>query len=124
MKAKLGKKKKKEDDKNIIASISKNDEVLVLSNDECLHVDEQRIEWIVGIATSYYATPHLELFSNYRVGDFGMVKIGNSNHSKIIRMSDICFETNVGWKLTLKDVRHVSYLYLNMMSGLAFDKQG
>ncbi|KAL6319697.1 hypothetical protein AAG906_026766 [Vitis piasezkii] len=108
-KRKQNKQKKKKDDKNISASISNSDEVLVLLN-ECLHVDEQRVEWIINTITSCHATSHLELFSDYRVGDFGTIKMGNFSHSKIVGMSDVCFETNMGcyknhfgrskWKLT------------------------
>lgn len=85
----------KEDDKNITTSISNIDEVLILS-DECLYVDEQVVEWIVDVATFYHATPYLELFSNYKVGDFGIVKIGNSSDFKIIGMGNVCFEINIG----------------------------
>ena len=47
-----------------------------------------------------------------------------TSHSKIIRMSDVCFETNTGCKLTLKDVRYVPDLRLNLMSSFTLDKQG
>ena len=73
----------------------------MLSN-ECLHVDEQGVEWIIDTTAFYHATPHLELFSNYKVGDFGTVKMGNSSHPKIVGMSDVYFETNMRYKLTLK----------------------
>ena len=89
-----------------------------------MYVDEHEVEWIVDTTTSYHATPHLVLFSYYRVGNFDIVKMGNFNHSKIVGMGDVCFETNMGCRLTLKDVRHVSNLRLNLMSGLALDKQG
>ena len=36
------------------------------------------------------------LFTTYKVGDFGIVKMGNFNYSKIVRISDVCIETNVG----------------------------
>ena len=62
------------DDKNTTTSVSNSDEVLVLS-DGCLHVDEQGVEWIVDTIASYHATPHLELFSDYKVGDFGTIKM-------------------------------------------------
>ena len=32
--------------------------------------------------------------------------------------------TNVGYTITLKDVRHVPDLRLNLLSGIAFDKEG
>ena len=89
-----------------------------------MHVDEQRVEWIINTITSYHATSHLELFSDYRVRDFGIIKMGNFSHSKIVGMSDVCFETNMGCKLTLKYVRHVLDLHFNLMSGFALDKQG
>ena len=44
-------------------------------SDGCLHVDEQGVEWIVDITASYHATPHLELFSDYKVGDFDTIKM-------------------------------------------------
>ena len=66
----------------------------------------------------------MELFSDYKVGDFGTVKMGNSSHSKIVGMGDVCFETNMRCKMTLKDVRHVPDLRLNLMLGLILDKQG
>ena len=39
-------------------------------------------------------------------------------------MGDVCFETIMRCKLTLKDVRHVLDLLLNQMSRFALDKQG
>ena len=50
--------------------------------------------------------------------------MGNSSHSKIVGMSDVCFETNMGCKLTLKYARHVLDLHLSLMSGFVLDKQG
>ena len=90
---------------------------------ECLHVDEQGVKWIIDIAALYHAIAYLELFSNYKVGDFGIVKMGNTSHSKIVGMGNICFETNMGCKLTLKNVRHVPDLRLNLMSSFFLDQQ-
>lgn len=42
-------------DMNTITSMSKGDEVLMLSN-ACLYVDNQGVEWIVNTVTSYHAT--------------------------------------------------------------------
>ena len=47
----------------------------------------------------------------------------NSCHSKIVGMGEVCFETNMGCKFTLKDVRHVLDLCLSLMSGFSLDKQ-
>ena len=68
------KQNQEKDDKNTTTFVSNSDEVLVLS-DGCLHVDEQGVEWIVDTTASYHATPHLELFSDYKVGEFGTIKM-------------------------------------------------
>ena len=49
--------------------------------------------------------------------------MGNTSHSEIIGMGDVCFETNMRCKLTLKDVRHVPDLRFNLMSSFVLDKQ-
>ncbi|KAA8542578.1 hypothetical protein F0562_023730 [Nyssa sinensis] len=48
----------------------------------------------------------------------------NTNSSKIVGISDVCIQTNIGYTLVLKDVRHVLDLCLNLISGLALDQQG
>ena len=54
--------------------------------EECLHVSDQMIEWVVDTATSYHATPNRELFNTYKVGDFGCVKMGNTASSNIVEI--------------------------------------
>ena len=72
--------------------------------------------WVIDSAASYHATPHMEFFTSYKVGDFGTEKIGNSSHSKITRIGDVCIKMSVGCTSTLKDVRHVPDLRLNLIS--------
>lgn len=40
----------------------------------------------------------------------------NSSHSKIVGIGEVCVQTDVGCTLTLKDVRHVHGLLLNLIS--------
>ena len=51
---------KKEDNKNTIAPITCNDEDVAVVVEECLHVGDQMIEWVVDTAASYHATPNRE----------------------------------------------------------------
>ena len=44
------------------------------------------------------------LFTTYKVGDFGTVKMDNSSYSKIVEIGDLCMETNVGSTMMLRDV--------------------
>ena len=50
--------------------------------------------------------------------------MGNEGLSKIIGMSDVCLETNLGCKLLLKDVRHVPDIRLNLISTGKLDDEG
>ena len=60
------------------------------------------------------------LFTTYKVGDFGTMKMGNSSCSKIVGIGDVCIKTNVGSTM-LKDVRHVPNLWMNVFSILTMD---
>ncbi|KAA8526119.1 hypothetical protein F0562_007781 [Nyssa sinensis] len=115
---------KKNEEKNTIATFE-GDEVVVLSygEEECLHVGNE-IEWVVDTGASYHATYNKEFFTSYRVGDFGTVKMGNTSHSKIVGIDDVCIRTSVGCMMTLRDVRHVLDLRLNLISGIALDREG
>ena len=64
------------------------------------------------------------LFTTYKAGDFGTVKMGNSSYSKIVGIGDVYIETNVGSTMMLKDVRHVQDLRMNVFSTLAIDQAG
>ena len=64
------------------------------------------------------------LFTTYKAGDFGTMKMGNSSYSKIVGIGDVCIETNVGSTMMLKDVRHVQDLRMNVFSTLAIDQAG
>ena len=95
-----------------------------INNETCLHVSREDTEWVVDTASSYHVTPHKDFFTTYKAGDFGTVKMGNSSFSEIAGIGDVKIQTNVGSTITLKDVRHVPDLRLNLLSGVALDKQG
>ncbi|CAH9079859.1 unnamed protein product [Cuscuta europaea] len=95
------------------------------SNDEtCLHVSREDTEWVVDTAASYHVTPHRYYFTTYKAGDFGAVKMGNSSSSGIAGIGDIQIKTSTGSTITLKDVRHVPDLRLNLLSVVCLDEQG
>ena len=74
--------------------------------------------------TSYYCVPKMEYFSTYKARDFGTMKMGNKSVSQIAGIDDICIQTSMGCTLTLKDVRHIPDLRLNLISMHMMDKDG
>ena len=56
--------------------------MLFLEQQKCEHVAKNDVEWVVDSAASHHVIPTKGLFITYKVGDFGVVKIGNSSYSK------------------------------------------
>ena len=95
--------------------------VLSVGEETCLHTANHDAEWVVDTAASYHATSRREFFSNYKTGDFGTVRMGNTSFSKIEGIGDVRIQTNLGCTMVLKDVRHVPDLRLNLFSVSALD---
>lgn len=121
-----GKDKKKVEDSNTtaVASTSGGDVTLLCDRGECCHVENSDAEWIIDSGASYHCVPKREYFSTYKAGDFGTIKMGNKSVSHIMGVGDICVQTNVGCTLTLKNVRHVPDMRMNLLSAKALDEEG
>lgn len=61
---------------------------------------------------------------NYQAGDFGSVKMGNQSSARIVGLGDIRVKTSVGCTLTLKNVRHIPDLRINLLSANVLDQEG
>ena len=44
------------------------------------HVANNDVDWVVDSVTSHHVTPKKGLFTMYKVGDFGTMKMGNSSY--------------------------------------------
>lgn len=117
---------KDEDDKNTVTVVTKNDNdvTLICAASECHHVYSSDPEWLVDTGASYHCVPKKEYFLNYQAGDFGSVKMGNQSSANIVGLGDIRVKTSVGCMLTLKNVRHIPDLRLNLLSANVLDKEG
>ena len=116
---------KEKSDDNKVAEIHFDEEVVSLfcSEGECNHINDQGIEWIVDTGTIFHYVPNKELFTTYKVKDFDHTKMGNQSVSLIVGIGDIVVYTNTGYKLMLKDIRHIPYLKLNLLAFNIFDRE-
>ena len=73
---------------------------------------------------SYHCVTKREFFSTYKARDYDTVKMGNKSVSHITRIGDIYIQTSMGCTLTLKDVRHIPNLCLNLIYVYMLDKDG
>uniref|UniRef100_A0A2N9IQA4 CCHC-type domain-containing protein n=1 Tax=Fagus sylvatica TaxID=28930 RepID=A0A2N9IQA4_FAGSY len=96
----------KHDDEKGTTVVVDDEEVVVLSVQEqkCEHVDNIDDEWVVNSAVTHHVICTKELFTTYKAGDFGIVKMGNTSYSKIVGTvmdrADYCNHLGNGrWKL-------------------------
>ena len=59
---------------------------------------------MIDSASTCHVTPRNELFTSYKAGDFGRVRMGNNSYVDTVGIGDICVETNIGYTLELKNV--------------------
>jgi hypothetical protein len=72
--------------------------------------------WIPESGATIHATSCRELFTNYTLVIFCVVKMGNNDRAQIIGRGDVHLENNNGTTLVLRSVRHVEALRLNNIS--------
>ena len=123
-KQKQHKNQKMVDDENTAAVIVLKDEVLAIGQDDCCTVSNPYVEWVIDLAASCHVTPRNELFTSYKTGNFGRVKMGNDSYANIMGIGDICVRANTEYTLILKNVRHVPDIHLNLISTHVLNKEG
>ena len=99
-------------------------DIMIVTNDGCVSLTTQDSNWVIDSGVSFHITSHSNFFTIYRICDFGKVRMGNGDVSKIVGIGDICLETSIRNKLVLKDVRHVPNIRLNLISTCRLDDEG
>lgn len=79
-------------------------------------VSSNEMLWVVFSGASFHVIPHRSFFTSYESWDSGLVKMGNSNVSKMVVKGVVCIVTYVVHSLVLKDVRHIQYRRWNRIS--------
>lgn len=67
------------------------------------------------LRASFHILFDRRLFTTYREGNFGMIKMKNHERCKVIDNGDVSVMTNMSHKLIWKNVRHVLEFRLNLM---------
>ena len=99
-------------------------DVTIICDVNSVNLTCQDSHWVVDSGASYHVTSRRDVFSTYRDGEFGNVKMGNNAECKIVGIGDVYMNTDTGCKLRLKDVRHVPEIRLNLISTGTLDDMG
>ncbi|RVW14266.1 Retrovirus-related Pol polyprotein from transposon TNT 1-94 [Vitis vinifera] len=117
-------KEKNSEKKQNDTAVVTDGELMIIRDDVSVNLIGQETDWVIDSGASFHVTSRADFFTSYSQGDFGNVRMGNEDVSKIVGMGDICLETNTGCKLLLRDVRHVPDIRLNLISTGKLDDEG
>ena len=117
-----GKDEERQEGKNTAAIASDGDVVFAL-NEVYISLICDESTWVID-TTSFHITSHRDFFSSYTNCDFGWVRMINVAKCKVVGMRDIQLEISIGYKFILKDVRHISEMWFNLISIGKLDDEG
>ena len=109
-------KEKNSEKKQNDTAVVTDGELMIIRDDASINMISQEMDWVIDSGASFHVTSRADFFTSYSQGEFGNVRMGNEDVSKIVGMGDICLETNIGCKLLLRYVRHVPDIRLNLIS--------
>ncbi|KAF2284779.1 hypothetical protein GH714_030380 [Hevea brasiliensis] len=78
---------------------------------------------VIDSGATINAISRKEFFSSYTLRDYGVIKMGNDNLSKVISKGDVCLMMENGMVLFLRDGRHISNMRLNLISTSRLDDE-
>ena len=70
------------------------DEAIAIGQDDCCTISDPYVEWVIDSVASCHVTPRKELFTSYKGGNFGRVKMGNDSYADIVGIGDIYVRAN------------------------------
>jgi len=96
-KDKKGKQKEKhhDNDDRVTTTICDNDLIILRDHDSVNLVSDESM-WIIDSGATLHVTPRKEFFTSYTSCDFGVLKMGNNDVSKVVGVGGVCFQTNMG----------------------------
>ncbi|KAL0426944.1 UNVERIFIED_CONTAM: Retrovirus-related Pol polyprotein from transposon TNT 1-94 [Sesamum latifolium] len=99
-----------------------NGEVYMVSDVNNVQTSMNMHEWLIDFGCTFHMSPYKEIFSNYKTDNLGFVAMANEKLYGIKGLGDVCVTFKNGYKLTLKNVRHVPDLCHNLMSCSALEE--
>lgn len=110
-------KKKEDNSANVVEEVADDDALIC-----CVECSVE--SWVMDSGASFHATPCKDLMLNFRLGNFGKVRLADDETLDIAGMGDINLKTSLGTSWTLKDVRYIPGLKKMLISVGQLDKEG
>ncbi|KAK4409817.1 hypothetical protein Sango_0054700 [Sesamum angolense] len=101
-----------------------SDEVYMLCDVNSAKSSLNMNEWLLDSGCTFHMTPFKEILTNYKSDNSGSVSMANEKLCDVKGFGDVCLIFESGFKLTLKNVRHVPDLCHNLISCAALEEEG
>ncbi|KAL0315727.1 UNVERIFIED_CONTAM: hypothetical protein Sradi_5450900, partial [Sesamum radiatum] len=101
-----------------------SDEVYMLCDVNSAKSSLSMNEWLLDSGCTFHMTPFKEILTNYKSDNSGSVSMANEKLCDVKGFGDVCLTFESGFKLTLKNVRHVPDLCHNLISCAALEEEG
>jgi len=106
-------KNKEEDSDGGSTNLTYDDELLLVEEHDIV---DSASSWVIGSGTSTHVTSRRDVLCSYTSGEFGDVKLTHKIVLMCVGLGDVNLKMSNGTKLTLKDVKHVLDIRLNLLS--------
>jgi len=97
-------------------TIATSYDLVILHDSNSLNLVSNESIWIIDSGATLHVTARKEFSTSYTPGDFGVLKIGDDDVSKVIGVGDVCLQTNMGMLLLLRGVKHAPDVRFNLIS--------
>ena len=64
--------------------------------DNIINLVSSDTSWVADTGAAIHVTSRRDLFATYTVGEFGSLRMGNNDVSKVVGMGDICLKMSSG----------------------------
>lgn len=119
-----GKNEKKDEDGDRVSAADSTGDLVHVSEIDLVNTMSDDHSWVIDSAATLHMTPRKELFTSFKSGNFGKLRIGNDAVSEVAGIGDVCLKTQMGTTLLLKDVRYAPDVRLNLISVHRLDDEG
>ena len=87
-------------------------------------LNQNHEEWVLDSGCTYHMRPRIDWFSSYQEFNGGNVLLGNNMSCSVVGIGTVAINMFDGMKSTLKEVRHVPDLKINLISLGTLDESG
>ncbi|KAL0321780.1 UNVERIFIED_CONTAM: Retrovirus-related Pol polyprotein from transposon TNT 1-94 [Sesamum calycinum] len=116
--------KPKKNDSKDTANVADSHEVYMICDVNSISSSLKINEWLIDSGCTYHMTPFREILTNYKSEKLGSVSMANEKYVMFMAMVMCVLIFENGFKLTLKNVRHVPDLAHNLISCSALEEEG